>query len=136
VYQIPRYRKVLAIAFIGLFHLACPLHQNKMRPTGPHVKASLVIYFKQGVTDDQIEKFWHEVLSKPDPQGRGYYHRSGVGEISRIYPALQGHEGISLLFFPDATNDEREEVQRDIRSSPLVYKVLENVIPADVKKID
>ena len=106
-----------------------------MRPIGPEVKASLVIYFKLGVTNQQIEDFWHEVLSRADPQGRGYYHRAGVGDISRV-KSIQGHEGLAMSFFPDATKEEREEVTRDIRSSPIVYKILENVAPADVKKLD
>ena|SRR2546423_9733889 len=127
--------RVVALAVLVLVNSACPHDQNKMRPIGPEVKASLVIYFKHGVTHDQIEEFWDEVLSRPDPRG-GHYHRDGVGTISRIYPPVQGHEGIAMTFFPDATKEERDEVKRDISSSPIVYKVLENVSPADVKKIE
>jgi len=106
-----------------------------MRPIGPEVKASLVIYFKPGITNQQVEDFWHEVLSRPDPSGKGYYHRNGVGDIGRIAP-VQGHEGISVSFFPDATKEERDEVIHDITSSPIVYKVLRDIAPADVKKLD
>jgi hypothetical protein len=127
--------KVVALAVFVFLQSGCPFHKNEMRPIGPEVKASLVIYFKPGITNQQVEDFWHEVLSKPDPQGRGYYHRAGVGDISRI-KSVQGHEGVSMSFSPNATDEERKEVERDIRSSPIVYKVLENVAPADVKKID
>ena len=106
-----------------------------MRSVGPEVKASLVIYFKSGVSNEQVNTFWEEVLSRRDPSGKGYYHRNGVGDIGRIAP-VQGHEGISMSFFPDATKKEREEVTRDIKSSPIVYRVLENIAPAEVKKID
>ncbi len=106
-----------------------------MRPIGPEVKQNLVIFFKPGVTDEQVEGFLHEVLSKPDPNGRGFYLRTGISEFSRIHP-VQGHEGIAISFFPYATNNERDAVTRDIKSSAIVYKTLENVAPADVKKLD
>ena len=127
--------KVGVLVMVGLIQLACPRHEQPMRPIGPEVKASLVIYFKSGVTNEQVNTFWEEVLSRPDPSGKGYYHRNGVGDIGRIAP-VQGHEGISMSFFPDATKEEREEVIHDITSSPIVYKVLRDIAPADVKKLD
>lgn len=120
---------------VVLIQSGCPFRKNEMRPIGPEVKASLVIYFKHGVTNQEIEEFWHAVLSKPDAQGGGYNHRAGVGDISRI-KSVQEHEGVAMSFFPDATDEHREMVTRDIRSSPLVYKILENVAPADVTKLD
>ncbi len=41
-----------------------------------------------------------------------------------------------MSFFPDATKEERDEVIHDITSSPIVYKVLRDIAPADVKKLD
>jgi hypothetical protein len=125
--------KFAAVATFSVIHLACPFHKDESRPIGPEVKASLVIYFKRGVTNEQIEGFWHKILSRPDPLGRGYYHRDGVGTSSRIFPSVQGHEGVATSFFQDATNEEREEIIRAVRASPIVYKVLEDVAPADVK---
>ena len=122
---------VLAVSNVG-----CPFRKTEMRPIGPEVKADLVIYFKTGVTHDQIEKFWEEVLSTADPSGKGYFHKPGVGEISRVYPSVQGHEAIAVSFFPSATNEKREAIKRDIRSAPIVYKILENIAPADVRKIE
>jgi hypothetical protein len=106
-----------------------------MRPIGPEVKQNLVIFFKLGVTDEQVEGFLHEVLSKPDPSGRGFYLQRGISEFSRIRP-VQGHEGVAISFFSYATNEERETVTHNIKASTIVYKVLENVAPAEVKKID
>lgn len=107
-----------------------------MIPFGPEVKADLVIYFNAEVTDEQIDEFWRETLSKPHPEGRGYDHRDGVGDISRVFPPVQGHEGIAVNFFANATQAQREEVKADVMSSPLVYRVLENVAPKDVKNLD
>lgn len=127
--------KLVVILTLGLMQLACPRHEPPMRSVGPEVKASLVVYFKSGVTNERVNAFWEEVLSRPDPSGKGYYHRNGVGDIGRVAP-VQGHEGISMSFFPDATKEEREEVIHDITSSPIVYKVLRDIAPADVKKLD
>lgn len=99
------------------------------------MKASLVIYFKPGVTNEQVEDFWHRVLSIKDPEGRGYSHRPGIRDISRI-SSVRGHEGIALTFFPNASSEQRETIVRDVKSSPIFYKVLENIAPADVKTID
>ena len=127
--------KISVIVTFGLLQLACPHTQEPMRAIGPEVKASLVIYFNSDVTNAQVNTFWKEILSRPDPSGRGYNHRKGVGDIGRI-PPVQGHEGISISFFPDATSEEREEVIRDIRFSPIVYRVLRDIAPAEVKKLD
>src|SRR5438067_1999893 len=88
---------LISVLFVALLSIACirtspSYEKNEMIPIGPEVKASLVIYFKAGTTDEQIEDFWHGVLSDPDPQGRGYSHRPGVGDLMRVFPAVQGHE--------------------------------------------
>jgi hypothetical protein len=132
---------LIAVLFVALLSIACirtspSYEKNEMIPIGPEVKASLVIYFKAGTTDEQIEDFWHGVLSDPDPQGRGYSHRPGVGDLMRVFPAVQGHEGIAITFFPEATENQRDELEAEIKSSPIVYKVLKDVAPKDVKKLD
>jgi len=107
---------------------------EQMISIGPEVQASLVIYFKHGTTHYQIEDFWQNVLSYPDPRGRGHAHREGIRGISRE-DAVEGHEGVAITFFGTATEAEREQLKRAIGDSPIVYKVLENVAPADVKKL-
>lgn len=123
------------ILTVGSIQVGCPRRELPMKPIGPEVKASLVIYFKSGVTNEQVNAFWENVLSTPDSSGKGYYHRKGVGDIGRIAP-VQAHEGISMSFLPDATKEEREAVLHDITSSPIVYRVLRDVAPAEVKKLD
>lgn len=133
------FRPILTLTLfllLGLFTWPCSRDKEKMIPLGPDVKASLVIYFKKGVSDDQIDHFVKTVLSKPDPQGRGYYSKDGVRDILIVYPPVQDHEGYAVTFFPDATQAQRDELKAAVNASPIVYKVLENVAPADVKKID
>lgn len=121
---------------IGLLS-ACLYQESKTLPFGPDVKASMVIYFKGGVTEDQISEFWNQVLSSPDPRGHGQHMPlPGIGEIGRVYPPVQGHEAVSVTFFNEATQAEQRTVEDAVRSSPLVYKVLKNVAPRDVVSLD
>lgn len=130
-------RQILKIAALVAWVLAtvgCP--QNKERTLiGPDVTADRIIFFKLGVTEQQIATFWHEVLSRPRTDGKGDDPRPGVGMTARE-SAVQGHEGISLSFFPNATQAQRDDLERAVKSSPLVYKVLKNTAPMNVKKLD
>jgi len=107
---------------------------ERMVPIGPEVQASLVVYFKHGTTHDQIEYFWQNVLSYPDSQGRGHSHLEGIGMISREN-AVEGHEGLAINFRGNATEAQREQIKRVIGASPIVFKLLENVAPANIKKL-
>lgn len=126
---------ILVAVYVSLATVGCPSHQERVRSFGPEARADLVIFFNHDVTHQQIEDFWRDILSKPDLEGRGQPHRDGVGNIARIN-AVQGHEGISVSFFPNASQAQKEAVEKDVRSSPVVYKILKDTAPADVKKIE
>jgi len=104
-----------------------------MVPIGPDVKADLVIFFKLEATDDQIETFWQETLSVKS--NKGYWSRPGVLEILRLLP-VQNHEGLAVTFFPNSTPAERDDIKARVKSSPLVYRVLEDVVPLDIKSLE
>ncbi len=128
---------LLAVHSLALLSLACPRGgsgHSEMRPIGPEVPASLVMYFKKDVTQAQISAFSKEVLSRPHPEGRGEYQAPGVQ--STLLVSTQGHEGYAITFFPNATDQQRQSLRDAIKASPIVYKVLENVSPADVKTLD
>ena len=128
----------LVAIFWSLFTVACPPTRNgdsDMRPVGPDVKADLLIYFKAGVTTTQINAFSKEVLSRPGPNGRGDSLPPGVRTFLRLSP-VEGHDGIAITFFPSATKEQREELKRAVEPSPVVHKVLENLAPTNVKKIN
>jgi hypothetical protein len=61
--------------------------------------------------------------------------RPGIRAILRLLP-VQDHEGIAVSFFPNATPAQREDIKVRVKSSPLVYKVLEDVVPQDIKSIE
>jgi len=125
---------VCLVAYVTLVTGACSAQKPTTRSFGPEVRVDLVIFFHRDITHQQIEDFWINTLSKPDV-GRGHEHRDGVGDIVRR-DAIQGHEAISVSFFPNASRAQRDSVEKDVRSSSLVYKVLKDIAPADVKKIE
>ncbi len=106
---------------------------EKMIPIGPDVQANLVIYFKVDATHDQIQSFWEETISTR--QERGTWPLPGVKDILRLIPT-QGHEAIAVSFTPSATEEQRENVKSKVKSSSIVYKVLEDVASEDVEDID
>ncbi len=127
--------RVVALVAWVLASVGCPFQNNERKLIGPEVNADLIIYFKLGVTEEQVATFWHEVLSRRRSDGKGYDLRPGVGMTGRE-SAVQGHEGISLSFFPNATQAQRDDLERDVKSSPIVYKILKNTAPINVKKLD
>ena len=107
--------------------------KQAMVPIGPDVKADLVIFFNLDATHNQIETFWQETLSIKS--NKGHMSRPGIREILRLLP-VQDHEGIAVRFVPDATSAQREDIKSRVKSSPIVYKLLEDVVPQDIKSLD
>lgn len=106
-----------------------------MYPIGPSVKANLVVYFKVGAAESEIESFFDETVRQQHQEGRGYKHKDGVESILRL-ERVQDHIGIAITFFANPTEAQREEIRSAVRKSPVVYKVLENVVPSEVKSIE
>ena len=122
------------MAIVAFFVPACTRPDERMYPIGPDVIADLIVYFKADATHDQIEGFWQNVLSYPRPDGRGYSHRPGVRTLGRV-ESVENHEGVSINFFSNATDPERSQLRRGIDTSPIVFTVLENIAPKDVKTL-
>jgi hypothetical protein len=97
---------------------------------GPGVAADLTIYFKPDVTEQQIQTFWEQVLSKP-ATASGRAHRDGVSGLVRL-PAKNGREGIAVTFLAGVKPADRQALRSSIDASPLVLKVVENAIPDNV----
>jgi hypothetical protein len=95
---------------------------EQMTPIIPEV--SNLVVFKKDATHEQIENFWAIPLSRP-----------GVSGVGRN-PAIQGYENISFSFFSNATEAQREDVIQAVKSSPIVYKLMENVSTSQVDKVD
>jgi hypothetical protein len=129
-----KFMTIVAVC-VSLMSIACPSPKDRVRSLGPEVQADLVIFFNHDATHQQIAEFWRVSLSKPEVEGRGHDLRDGISQIANIN-AVQGHEGISVSFFPNATQAQKEAVEKDVRSSSLVYRILKDTAPTDVKKIE
>lgn len=106
--------------------------KQKIVKFGPQVRASLVIVLKPGLTDEDVEAFRRDVLQiQLSSEGERKY-LAGVSQYLRV-PAIEKHEVIALTFQEGINKAEREEVLRRVNSSPLVFKVYEDLAPADVK---
>lgn len=125
--------QVLCFA-VGLFGMAC-WPKSKMVSIGPEAKADLVVYFKKEASYEDVNNFWEKTFFVPHPEGRGSKVTEGIGLLAKR-PPVQGHEAMSVTFRPNITQVQRENLKAAIKSSPIVYKVLENVAPADVREFD
>ena len=102
-----------------------------MYPIGPGVKADLVVFFKTEATDDQIYTFATHTIA--DPTDRGYQSLPGMSTVLLV--SVDGHQGYAVSFFPEATEAQRKYVRSRIDGSPLVFKVVENIAPKDIKSL-
>ena len=123
---------VLLLFGVALFSVGCYSTGPEV-PIGPDTKHDLLIFFKRDATHDQIETFESEVLSYLTSDG--HWTRPGIKEILRVFP-VDGYEAVAVKFFPNATQTERDDVKSRVHASPLVHKVLENVVPQDIKRVD
>ena len=128
----------LAICVLSLLSIACPFStsdNSNLQPVGPDLRADLLIYFNRGVSEDEINGFSKAILSRPHPEGRGYISPPGMRTFLSLR-RLEGHDGIAITFFPNATDEQRRELKRSIKASPLVFRVLENTTPNSVKTLE
>jgi ketosteroid isomerase-like protein len=106
--------------------------KQKIVKFGPDVKANLVIVFKSDVTDAQVEDFRRNVLQIATANEGERKYMSGIRQYLRALP-IQNHNAIALTFHEGIAQAQRDEIMKRIKSSSLVYKVFENIAPAEVK---
>jgi hypothetical protein len=131
--RIPPLPALLGLAILAFCFSACNLNE-RVHNMGPDVNADLIVYFKADTTGEHIRDFWENVLKYPNPKGGGQFLSPGVGRLSRV-ESVEGHEGIASIFFWDAEDAERAQLRRSIEASPMVFTVLENIAPKDVKTL-
>ena len=121
----------LTLTFALGLNASCGRSEMKMEPVGPDVKADLVVFFKTGATADEIYTFAKETIANPTDRG----HTSLPGMRETLLVSIDGHQGYAIRFFPNATDAQRKHVRSRIDASPLVFKVMENVVPNDIKSL-
>lgn len=99
---------------------------------GPQVKADLVIVFKSGTTEEQLNGFLRAVLQRPNPYGEGYKNQPGVRSILRV-PPIDGYQAVAVSFHEDAKQVETDQIKSRVRSASLVDRVFKDIAPKDIK---
>ena len=122
-------RRLALVLFSILGLVACQRDQEWQR-FGPSEKATFVVVFKSGTTDQEILQFLDQkVFVKTS--ATEHRHRPGVGAIVRA--SVEGHDGYSVDLLPAVSSEERRAIKDDLRASPVVLSVLEEVSPDRVK---
>jgi hypothetical protein len=107
---------------------------DEMIKFGPDKFTSLVIFFRKEATREQIETFYNDVISVSRPELRGYDLPEGV--VLKYQIRNGGYEGVGITFSTDATPEQREKLKKAIESSPIIFRVYENVVPNEIKDLD
>ena len=100
-----------------------------VRLKGPNDKVELVFFYKKGTSYEEKQSFENNILHTPSP--KGYALQEGVS--GQFAVRNSDYEGYAIEFYPSATPEQREQLKKAIESSPIVYKVFENVVPNEIK---
>lgn len=99
--------------------------------SGPNDPASLVVFFKRSTTEEQINNFLKTVVGRTRSDGKGYDLVDGVA--GTMYVRNSDYEGYAIQFGTDATPEQRQNLKKAIKESPIVYRVYENFVPNEIK---
>ena len=98
-------------------------HEPPLVVFGPDHKATLVIYFRRGTTDDQIEAFRSSMV-------KGMEERT---EYLRLLPdQANGHEGVALTFSKDTSSEQVTRYVKTIEGDSCVEKVYRDIAPSAI----
>src|SRR5688500_14665857 len=95
--------------------------------SSPDQKVDIVFYFKKGTTNDEINYFLNNVIGYPHPEGKGHYSMKGIQ--AQFSVTTQDYKGYAIELRKNIATGERENILNVINSSPLIFKVFENVVP-------
>jgi hypothetical protein len=122
---------IILVLLIMPFMVACQQKANdEMISISPDQKSDIVVFFKKGTKNEEINYFLDNVAGRQRADGRGTEFLDGMQ--SRFQIRNQDYEGVAIELRENATQGERENILKAINSSPLVYKVFENVVPNEV----
>jgi hypothetical protein len=104
---------------------------EKMISVGLDQKASVIVYFRNGITGREVEDFDLFVLQALSTQHEGRDFPPFVQTYLRLAQA-NGHEGIALFFRNNAPPDKVSAYQETIKADNRVYKVFLNTVPSSI----
>lgn len=120
--------KLLISIVLLAFLFSCHQQVNdEMIYFGPDQKVPIVFYFKKGTTNEEINYFLDNVLGSQRSDGKGKELLKGIQ--GQFMVRTQDYQGYALDRIDE---NERENILKAINSSPLIYKVFENVVPNEI----
>lgn len=132
--------KYIIFCFFLVVSVACSYfdrREGESERIGPNVPASLVIYFKGGASEEQIDNFYRNQLFARRADGRGEDHKFGIRSDFRLLPSqANGHDAIAVTFHENVSEEDRRKARASFESSEVVYKVFENIAPKDIQDIE
>jgi hypothetical protein len=96
---------------------------------GPDVPSSLVLLFKSGASNNDINSFLETVIGVPDPRG-GHALLPGLQSIQAV--RVGSHEGYALDFFSSATQQQKNDARARASGSQFVWRVFDNIAPSKI----
>lgn len=90
--------------------------------------AAFIVYFKEHVEQAKIDAFTLQLtrhLSK---------HKLGIA--GAIGKQIGGHHSITIQITQPMTQAQRDELQQVLSTTPIVYRILENMVPSHVQTLD
>jgi hypothetical protein len=131
----------LCCAFLIAGFIACQSCGLKpaaeKEPIGPNVDATLVIYFRAGITDDEVQRVENAILYTDRSDGRGKQILHNVRTVLQLLPTQANkHQAVALTFQPTATDEDVSAIRKAFSESPSVLKVFEKVAPDQIRPED
>jgi MFS family permease len=96
---------------------------------GPEVPASLVVLFREEATPGEVNLFLEQVVGVPHPGG-GHKLLPGVQSALRV--RVGSHVGYAFQLRESVTPEQEARIRARIRSSPVVWRLYEDVAPAAI----
>lgn len=111
-------------------------HEPPPTHFGPDQKATVIVYFKHKVTDEQIEDFnEHILMENAEPRHDGMDYPDFFAMYLRLLPdQANGFEAVALTFREDAPKDRVEKYLLKIKGDSRVEKIVLNAVPLEVNK--
>ena len=103
---------------------------KQQRQIGPDIHANLVVVFAPGTSNNEIARFLEDTVQVP--RGPGQHDlRPGIASILRV--RILDHDGFAVSYWARATQAQRDRVRADALASPVVLKLFEDTIPAEIR---
>jgi hypothetical protein len=119
------------IGILKKFDMVAWQHEPPMQHFGPDQQASLVIYYRPGTTDQQIEDFVeHKLENYPSKVHDGTDFPEFVTEYLALLPSqANGFSGGALTMKPGAHGAAVDAFVSMVQSDPRVARVFRDVVP-------